>query len=328
MQKVFGILAVAAFMMVPLSGCMDASFGPDDPFLLAFTVRDDHKNTDKDPQRLADFIAQQTGRDVEIYEVHSSGAAIQALRFGNAHAAFFDAGAAWLGWQQYGLEAIAADAHDDGRLWYVAQAWVLADSDIQSLDQLEGRDSCHTGWLKSAGMLMPMGYLIRNDIAQVVGDPDDILSLEETINEFFGEAHIPEDGTTYYNYQGAFRCMTEGVGDVAFAKDTSYENHCVEYDWCLPRDQYRPLEPAFGQVPSHPVMVSPDLPQEARDALQSALLALNDDPEGQEILDEVLETPALEAVTTEAHLGSYVENLRVIPGLEALYLEKFDIPAE
>lgn len=328
MTKGFGILVAAVFVAVPLAGCMNTTLGEDDPLLIAFSVKDDHRNTDKDPQRLADFLAEQTGRDVQIYEVQSSGAAIQALRFGNAHAAFFDAGAAWLGWQKYDLEAIAADAHGDGRLWYVAQAWVRADSDIQTLQQLEGRNSCHTGWLKSAGMLMPMGYLIRNDIAEVVGDPDDILSLQATIDAFFDEAHVPETGTTYYNYQGAFRCMTEGVGDVAFAKDSSYEDHCIDYDWCLDREEYRTLEPAFGQVPSHPVMVSPDLPQDARTQLQEALLALNDSEEGQSILAEVLETPALQAVTTEEHLGSYVENLRVIPGLEALYQEEYEIPAE
>jgi melanoma-associated antigen p97 len=324
----FGMLALAALVMVPLSGCMNTTFGADDPFLIAFSVKDDHRNTDKDPQRLADFLAQETGRDVKIYEVQSSGAAIQALRFGNAHAAFLDAGAAWLGWQEYGLEAIAADQHGDERLWYVAQAWVKAESDIQTLDQLEGRDSCHTGWLKSAGMLMPMGYLIRNDVAQVVGDPDDILSLQTTIDEFFGTALVPEEGTMYYNYEGAFRCMTEGVGDVAFVKDTSYEDHCVEYEWCLPRDAYRPLEPAFGDVPSHPVMVSPKLPQDARMELQEALLALNESPEGKAILADVLETPGLAAVTTEGHLGSYVENLKAIPGLQALYEEEFGLPAE
>jgi ABC-type phosphate/phosphonate transport system substrate-binding protein len=309
-----------------LTGCTSLeSFSEDDPFILAFTMKDDHTNTDKDPQRLAAFLSERTGRDVELYDVTSAGAAIQALRFGHAHAAFLDGGAAWLAWQEYGIEAIAADQESDGRTHYVAQAWVRNNSDIMTLEQLEGRNSCHTGWLKSAGMLMPMGYLIKTDIADVVGDPDDILALETTINAFFDEATIPEEASPYYNYDGAFRCMTEGVGDVAFAKDTSYEDHCEGNDWCLPRDEYRKLEPAFGAVPSHPVMVSPDLPEDARTELQQALLALNDGPEGRAILVDVLETPGLTAVTTEGHLGDYSENLRHVPGLQAEYEADYDL---
>ena len=55
----------------------------------------------------------------------------------------------------------AADLKSDSRTHYNAHAWVLADSDIAAahLDDdpstdpfalLEGKTSCHTGWLKSA----------------------------------------------------------------------------------------------------------------------------------------------------------------------------------
>ena len=68
---------------------------------------------------------------------------------------------------------------------YNASAWVLNGSDIaeahldgnESTDPfalLEGKTSCHTGWLKSAGMLMPMGYLIKNGYVTPVGDSSDI----------------------------------------------------------------------------------------------------------------------------------------------------------
>ena len=49
--------------------------------------------------------------DVELYPITSEGSIIEAFRFGNAHIAFMDGAAAWVGWQQYGLEAkVAADA--------------------------------------------------------------------------------------------------------------------------------------------------------------------------------------------------------------------------
>ena len=112
----------------------------------------------------------------ELYDVSSEGAIIEALRFGHADIGFMDGGAAWVGWKEYGLQALAADLKPDGRSWYGAQAYVRADSDMAQafLDDdettdpfalFEGKTSCHTGWLKSAGMLLPMGYLIGNGYA-------------------------------------------------------------------------------------------------------------------------------------------------------------------
>ena len=145
------------------------------------------------PQLLADYIAEQTGVTVTLYPVTSEGSIIEALRFGNADIAFMDGGAAWMGWQEYGLAAMAADTKSDGRTYYDAHAVVRNGSDIANayLDgddstdpfaMLEGKTSCHTGWLKSAGMLLPMGFLISEGYAPVVGSQDDIESLLSLIH--------------------------------------------------------------------------------------------------------------------------------------------------
>ena len=72
---------------------------------IAFEIKDDYTNADMNPQILADFMSEQTGLEVELYPITSEGAIIEALRFGHADIAFMDAGAAWMGWQQYGLES-------------------------------------------------------------------------------------------------------------------------------------------------------------------------------------------------------------------------------
>ena len=119
-----------------------------------------------------------TGMDVEIYPVTDSIAAIEAVDKGNADLAFMDGASAWLAWEIYDLEVLAAEQKSDGRIYYNATAWVRADSDmaLAYLDDddttdpfalMKGKKSCHTGWLKSAGMLIPMGYLIANGYAEV-----------------------------------------------------------------------------------------------------------------------------------------------------------------
>ena len=324
LKPMLNALLVTIILSASMAGCLESE--EDEKVIrIAFKTQDDYDNPSANPQILADFIAAQSGYAVELYPINSDIAAIEALRFGHADIAFLDGGAAWIAWQQHGLDAILADQKSDGITSYTAQAWVLADSDIQSLEDLEGKDSCHTGWLKSAGMLMPMGYMINNGIVDVNGDADDISSLRTTIEEYFGNASIPEKGDLYYSYSGAFRCMTEGVGDVAFGKTTSYEDHCEGNDWCLERDQYRPLEPVFGQVPSHPVMVNTETTsQEKIDVIVGAFLALNTAVGGAEILDGVLNTPGISEVTTEGHLGSYSDAIGAIPGIAAYFDEKYD----
>jgi ABC-type phosphate/phosphonate transport system substrate-binding protein len=270
---------------------------------------------------------------VEIYAITSDSLALEALRFGSADMAFLDGGAAWMGWQQYGLEAMAASVNSDGRTYYSAQAWVLDDSEAglaatdsnastDPFEALAGSVTCHTGWLKSAGMLIPMGYFIGQGYAEVVGNENDIESLRSTIfNHFSEDAVIPESGTLYYSYGGALRCLSEGVGEVAFVKDSSVDAFCPDEGdreaWCLDPGRYVAL-PAFGQAPSHPLMYQPDTVDETtRDLIVEALVALNTTEDGRSMLSQILNTQGVVEVTTEEHLGSYGGLIEHVPGIKA-----------
>ena len=310
---------------------------------IAYSVQDDYENIDENPQRLADYLGTKLNMDVSLYPIDSDGAALEALRFGNAHLAFLDGGSAWVGWQQYDLEVMAADEKSDGRTHYSAHAWVKADSEMAAahLDDdpttdpfalLEGKTSCHTGWLKSAGMLLPMGYLIGNGYAPVIGDANDIESLRNTIlNYFSDDASIPESGTPYYGYGGALKCLSDGTGDVAFAKDSTVTSYCdnedstENEDWCLAIDQYVAL-PEFGKSPSHPVMYNPQfMDEELVNKVTTALVEMKNEADGEAILSDVLSTTAIVETDTETHLGSYSAVLSSIPGISAYYNDKYTI---
>ena len=340
-------LLVFLIATASLAGCIgseDEKETPDlEDFVIAYSVKDDYTNVDENPQRLASYLSEELNMDVTLYPIDSEGAALEALRFGNADMAFMDGGAAWVGWQQYGLEALAADQKSDGRAYYSAHAVVLKDSEMAAayLDDdpttdpfslLAGKTSCHTGWLKSAGMLLPMGFLIGNGYANVIGDSGDVESLRDTITNFFSEdASIPDSGTPYYSYSGAVKCLTEGVGDVAFAKDSTVASYCGNdnatdnLDWCLPESDYI-LLPSYGNAPSHPVMYNPDfMTSETITKVQNALVAMKDSTEGASILSDVLNTPAISATNALDHLGSYGNLIEDVPGISAYYSTKFSI---
>ena len=345
-NKMPASLLIGILLCSTIAGCIGTNDEETEnlgELVVAFEIKADYEDIDENPQILADYLSEKLNYDVSLYSVDSEGAMIEALRFGNADIALMDGGAAWVGWQQYGLDAMAADEKSDGRTYYNAHAWVRADSEMAAahLDDdpytdpfalLEGKTSCHTGWLKSAGMLLPMGYMIGHGYANVVGDPNDIETLRNTIYDFFNDdASIPDSGTPYYGYSGAVKCLSDGTGDVAFAKDSTVDSYCanvIEADneeWCLERDQYVAL-PAFGKAPSHPVMYNPDLLESTTVALVTEVLVqMSDDNEGSEILEKVLNTPGIVPTTAESHMSSYSSLVSNIPGISAYYSDKFTI---
>ena len=302
--------------------------------VVAFELQDNYLFWEKNPQHLADKLSTLTGMDVEIYEVSNSAAAIEAVDKGHADLAFLDGAAAWLAWEVYGLDVLAAETKADGRMYYNATAWVKADSDMaeayldddDSTDPFElmrGKTSCHTGWLKSAGMLIPMGYLIDNGYAEVIGDPNDIESLRDTVTTFFSDdSSIPEGGI-YSSYKGALRCLSDGTGDVALVKDTVIDSYCTgenRYDWCLDVEEYVML-PAFAQAPSHPAVYNPEtMDEETVIIVQEGLAKLSDDSEGREILKELLNTDKMVVTNAQDHLGTYGAAVSSVPGIQA-YIE-------
>lgn len=318
------LLVTTLLASLALAGCaapasdVDAAVSPA-AYVVAFSVKDDYQKFVSQTQPLADWLTAKTGVPTTVLPVADESASIAALASGQAHAAFMDAGAAWVGWTSFDLQAIAADTDSNGATSYTATAWTRSNADIESLEDLRGVRSCHTGELKSAGMLVPMGHLIGQGLISTDGlDMDDIASLEKARERFFSGSTIGG------GYNGALQCLSTGVGDVAFIKTSTWDDYCTgdkAETWCLPRDQYQTLpEGGFAQVPSHPVMVSKTLPAADRENLQTALLALNDDAQGKTILKDILNTDGIKAVTTQEHLGSYGDALEHVPGIRA-YLQ-------
>ncbi|MEQ2158445.1 hypothetical protein GOODEAATRI_012301, partial [Goodea atripinnis] len=94
---------------------------------------------------------------------------------------------------------------------YYAVAVVKKSSGV-TWANLKGKKSCHTGIGRTAGWNIPMGriYSQTHDCNFAVGDE---AKCKASANE------------QYYGYAGAFRCLVEGAGDVAFIKHSTVEEN-------------------------------------------------------------------------------------------------------
>ncbi|XP_053528886.1 melanotransferrin isoform X8 [Artibeus jamaicensis] len=201
----------------------------------------------------------------------------------------------------YGLVPAAGEqyAPEDGSHSYFVVAVVKRNSSYAfTLNELRGKRSCHSAFGSPAGWDIPVGTLVRRGFIQ----PKDCDVLT-AVSDFFNSSCVPVNNPKYYpsslcalcvgdkqgrhkcvgnsqeryfGYSGAFRCLVENAGDVAFVKHTTvFDNtngHSSE-PWAaaLRSEDYELLCPSgaraevfqfedcnLAQVPSRAIMVRPD----------------------------------------------------------------------
>ncbi|KAF4076267.1 hypothetical protein AMELA_G00212540, partial [Ameiurus melas] len=114
---------------------------------------------------------------------------------------------------------------------YYAVAVVRKDSGL-TWDTLKGKKSCHTGVGRTAGWNIPIGLLhdkykdcdfstYFSESCAPGSDPKSKLCKLCKGNDLGKDKCKASNDERYYSYGGAFRCLAEGAGDVAFVKHST-----------------------------------------------------------------------------------------------------------
>ncbi|XP_076985664.1 lactotransferrin [Tamandua tetradactyla] len=189
------------------------------------------------------------------------------------------------GLDPYKLKPIVAEVYGSEaqpQTHYYTVALVKKGSNFQ-LNQLQGRKSCHAGLGRVGGWIIPMGTL--RPFLDWTGPPE---SLEKAAANFFSGSCVPgadrnqfpelcqlcagigankcaaSSQEPYFGYCGAFRCLKNGAGDVAFTRQSivlenlptvadreSYELLCLD-NTRQPVDAFKTCN--LARVPSHAVV--------------------------------------------------------------------------
>uniref|UniRef100_A0A8C5BXL8 Serotransferrin n=1 Tax=Gadus morhua TaxID=8049 RepID=A0A8C5BXL8_GADMO len=139
------------------------------------------------------------------------------------------------------MAAGESDNQEPGTTYY-AVAVVKKSNSAINIFNLAGKKSCHTGLGRTVGWNMPLGYLIDQGLMSVMG-----CDITRGVADFFNASCVPGapkdsalcrlckgnggpegqykcdwgSNEMYFSYDGAFRCLAEGAGDVAFIKQTT-----------------------------------------------------------------------------------------------------------
>nr|XP_027202008.1 melanotransferrin-like [Dermatophagoides pteronyssinus] len=173
---------------------------------------------------------------------------MQKIQQGQADLTVLDAADIYMAGQQYNLEPIMAEQNNLNDSYYSVAIAKKADLETDLL-YLKGKQSCHSGYRTAAGWIIPMAFLLSNSrMRSYRCDP------VKAASQFFSKSCIPgvlapeyyplsksvwqynnlcnlchgnsyrfcrrDSSEPFYGDNGAFQCLVEGGGDVAFAKHT------------------------------------------------------------------------------------------------------------
>ncbi|KAI1893868.1 hypothetical protein AGOR_G00128090 [Albula goreensis] len=247
--------------------------------------------TSEQEKKKCDDLALQVD-DFKCVQREDTEECLQAIKENQADAITLDGGDIYNAAVSYDLHPIIAEDYgDDSDTCYFAVAVVKKGSGF-GFDDLEGKKSCHTGLGKSAGWNIPIGTLLAQGQIQwnrLAGQ-----SIEEAVAGFFSASCVPgasqgelcqlcagdcsrSHDEPYYGYDGAFQCLKDDAGEVAFVKHSTvpaaerdgYELLCRNGSRASVND-YKTC--FLARVPAHAVVTrkDPTLAAKIRDVLQMA----------------------------------------------------------
>ncbi|KAK7945631.1 hypothetical protein WMY93_001359 [Mugilogobius chulae] len=208
-------------------------------------------------------------------------ACIVAIKAGEADAITLNGGDIYTaGLNNYDLAPILAETYHgpshDACFYSVA---VVKKNTAFGLRDLRGKKSCHTALGDPEGWNLPIGTLLSKGVIDWGGADDK--PLLQAVSEFFSASCVPgaqgqtnlcqlckgdcseSSSNDYYSDAGAFKCLDEDAGQVAFMKATeipaskknNYELLCDDNSRA-PIDNYKTCN--LGREPAHAVVTRKD----------------------------------------------------------------------
>lgn len=223
---------------------------------------------------------------------------MEAIKDNKADLITLDAGLAYIAFMSYSMKAVMAEKYCYHKRSYEAVA-VVNKASCDENSRLSFADfrrsrSCHPGYRTAAGWNLPVQYLVTTGLQGIAVDSN-LQDDEAVLNDYFSETCAPSEfdgkglctscgnngscdasaSDLYRGYSGAFRCLVEGVGNIAFLRsDTALrlsndglnaQNWSMksvnDFMYLCPDGGCRPINDnvgtcTFGSVPANVIMSS------------------------------------------------------------------------
>jgi phosphonate transport system substrate-binding protein len=213
---------------------------------------------------LAGYLSKQIGIEVEVTILSRYGNILDSFVTQKMDGAFFGSFTGALAIEKLGVIPLARPVNLNGESTYRGLIYTRKDSGIKTIADFKGKKFAFVEKATTAGYLFPLAYFRKNGVA----DPA----------RFLGEAFFAG------SHDASLDAVLNQKADVGASKNTVF--HWVRST--NPRiDQEIVILAESFAVPSNGLCVRPDLDPLIQQKLKNALLALNQNPEGQPVLEKL-----------------------------------------
>uniref|UniRef100_A0A2R5L4H4 Putative transferrin 2 n=1 Tax=Ornithodoros turicata TaxID=34597 RepID=A0A2R5L4H4_9ACAR len=195
------------------------------------------------------FKSQMLKPDLNCIQGHSHLGCMHMINEALADLVMLEAGDIYRAGERFGLVPIIAEQYNLHEPFYYVVAVARQPDKETDLLYLKGKRSCHTGVNQAAGWIVPLSFLMSNERMRAYA-----CDATRSAAEFFSKSCVPgalsreqvasehknlcdlchgsghnfcgrNAAEPFYGHTGAFRCLVEGGGEIAFVKHTTiFEN--------------------------------------------------------------------------------------------------------
>ena len=231
--------------------------------VFAFTPQENPEKLLGDIEVISSYLSKAMGVPVRGFLASDHGAAVAALRSGDADISFMGALPYLIANAEVGAEAILSEVYQ-GKPNYTCRIFVRHDSGIETLADLKGKAITFADPISESGYLYPLDVFVEKGLLKRGDDP----------KGFFGKVFFAG------GYQQAIHAMVAGLVDAAgvsqFAETFLTPEQLAEVKWIA----------ESKIVPSHVVVARKGLDPRLKQKLTAAMLKLNE-PDKRDLLRHV-----------------------------------------
>lgn len=231
----------------------------EDPLVMGFVPLVDADTLIESIDPLADILHESMGREVESFTATNYVGVVEGLGSGQVDFGIIPPFAYALAHKESGAEVILTALDEDGSSGYTSIILVGADSDIEDIQDLKGKNIAFVDPSSTSGYLFPGAHLIENGI-----------DLEQDLTYQYSGGH-----------DKSLQLLLNGDVDAI----ATFEHSLNRYEDEFPGAKAETREIArTDQIPGVSVTVEPNMDEETKQELIDTLTGLNDLPEAKALM--------------------------------------------
>jgi phosphonate transport system substrate-binding protein len=251
-----------------LVGCQKQAEAPAEPELpaaqplrIGLTPEYDIFSQKKRYEPLINYLAEKTGVEIELRILTRYGNIIDNFKAERLEGAFLGSFTGALAIRKLGVEPLARPELADGTSTYYGMVFVRKDSGIDTAVEMKGKRFAFVDKATTAGWLLPLYFFHESGIKNYCA--------------WFGEWYFT--GT----HEGAIYDVLNRRADIGAAKNTVFDR-LADGDERIRKELK--IITTSPRVSENALVVRRDLEEPLRTALQDALLQMDQDPKGRQVL--------------------------------------------